>query len=356
MSKTNKNVRKYLGYKLYKFKENSDTEVELIRIINVTEFNDKVIVKDLDTNETKKILIDCLKDYTPLEPMGFVDFLKIGMKDENGQYDQDVMVSLYRLFDVKVMNMNEPYTICRQGVADFFYTMISGDEDKDLAGVCCSREYCPPNVNYFELAMCDKVYDLIAVNFYLDDTIDDLLECIDTSIFDKVLEKEYTIHMTSLNPLYNKDNDKRLSHNGWCRTLRTLLVENNFQNDMDTMRNISAVDFKISDHLIEKQATSQDEEITVNYLDMDLLNFISNTFKINIKDNALAVKFDVDIDLNDFNNNNYVLLRDIDKNTYIISYVIDGEYREVELEEENNKLSPTDLLRLQFYNKYNNQN
>ena len=355
MSKTNKDIRKYLGYKFFKAKEDSETEVELIRLINITEFNDKVTVKDLDTGETRKVLIDCLKDYVPLEPIGFVNFLKIGMKDENGQYDQDVMVTLYRLFDVK-MNMNEPYAICRQGVADFFYTMISGDSEKDLAGVSCSREYCPPNVNYFELAMFDKAYNFIPVNFYLDDTIDNLLECIDTSIFDKVLEKEYTIHMTSINPLYNKDNDKRSSHNGWCRTLKTLLIENNFQNDMDTMRNISAVDFKISDHLIEKQVTSEGEELTVNYLDDKLLKFIATTFKINIKNNALAVKFDVDIDLADFSNNNYVLIRDIDNITYIISYVVEGEYREQELEEESNKLSGTDLLRLQFYNKYNNQN
>ena len=87
-----------------------------------------------------------------------------------------------------------------------------------------------------------------------------------------------------------------------------------------------------------------------------MLKFIATTFKINIKNNALAVKFDVDIDLADFSNNNYVLIRDIDNITYIISYVVEGEYREQELEEESNKLSGTDLLRLQFYNKYNNQN
>ena len=355
MSKTNKNIKKYLGYKFYKMKEDSSDEVELIRIININDFNDKVIVKDLDTNETKKLLIDSLKGYTPLEPTGFVIFSKIGMKDIGISYDTDVLITLYRLFDIK-MRIFEPYAICRQGVADFFYSMISNNPDIDLAGISCSREDCPANVRYDELAACDKVFEQITVNFYLDDTIDDLLECINTQVFDDVLERTYEQHMLSLNPLYNKEGDKNISKHGWCRNLKTLLIDNNFQNDMDTMRNITAVDFKISDHLKNKIVQSNGEELSIDYLDDDLLKFIANTFRINIKDNAIAIKFDVDVDLSDFNNNNYLLLRDTDNITYIISYVVDGEYREQELVEENSKLSATDLLRIQFYNKYNNQN
>lgn len=355
MSKTNKDISKYLGYKFYKPIEGSDNEFELIRIIDINEYNDKVIVKDLDTGLTKKLLIDNLKGYTPLEPTGFVIFSKIGIKDIGISYDTDVLITLYRLFDIK-MKIFEPYAICRQGVADFFYSMISGDVTKDLAGISCSRENCPPNVRYEEMASCDKVFEKIAVHFYLDDTIDNLLECIHTDVFDDVLERLYVQHMTSLNPLYDKKDDKRISKDGWCRNLRTLLIDNNFQNDMDTMRNITAVDFKISDYIKSKTVTSNGEEITVDYLDSELLNFIANTFRINIKDNAIAVKFDVDVDLGDFSNNNYVLLRDNENITYIISYVVEGEYREQELVEENSKLSPTDLLRIQFYNKYNDQN
>ena len=344
--KTDKKINKYLGYKF--FINKSENEVELLRLTKISTYNNIVTVRDEDTNKTREIKFEDLKSYTPLEPTGFVSFSKVGIYDENKRLNFDVIVSIYRLLDIK-LNMNEPYAICRQSINDFFYDYINNNPDRQLVGVSCSRDDCPTNLPYYMLAACDEVTDFVIVNFYLDDTVDDLLEFINTTKFDKVLNALFIDHMRSINPLYNVSGEKRKSHDGWCRDLKTLLMENNFQHDMDTMRNISSVDFAIDDYLDIKI----EKDIEVAYLKPELLKFISNTFRINIKPNAIAIKFGVDVDLGEFNNMNYVLLRDKNHNTYIISYVLDGEFRESELIEE--ELSGVERLRMRFYDKYNNQ-
>ena len=344
--KTDKKISKYLGYKF--FINKSENEVELLRIIKISTYNNIVTVRDEDTKSTREIKFDDLKSYTPLEPVGFVSFAKVGLYDENKRLNFDVIVSLYRLLDVK-MNINEPYAICRQSINDFFYDYINNNPEVPLAGVSCSRDDCPVNLPYYILAACDEVIDFTMVHFYLDDTVDDLLEFINTSKYDKVLNGLFIDHMRAINPIYNVSGEKRKSHEGWCRDLKTLLLENNFQNDMDTMRNVSSVDFAIDEYL----DTKVEKDIEVSYLKPELLKFISNTFKINIKPNAIAIKFDVDVDLGEFNNLNYVLIRDNKHNTYIISYVVDGEFRESDLVEE--ELSGLEKMHMRFYNKYDNQ-
>ena len=349
--KTDKKISKYLGYKFFKNKEGSDTDVNLVRITGISDYNNEITITDLDTNKSSKVKFEDLKSYTPLEPVGFVSFSKVGMKDKNGRMNKDIIVSLYRMLDIK-LNINEPYAICRQSINDFFYAIIAPNPDHELAGVCCSRENCPEGMPYYAMAACDEVEDFTIVNFYLDDTILNLLDFINKDKYDKVLNALYVDHMRSLNPAYSVKGDQRKSHDGWCRNLEMLLTENNVQTDMDAMRNITSVDFDVEEYLDKKV---EKDDIEVNYLKPELLKFISNTFRINIKPNAMALKFDVDIDLGDFNNINYVLIRDNKNNTYVISYVLDGEFREAELIDEENTLSGIDKLRIQFYNKYHDQ-
>ena len=346
--KTDKIVKKYLGYKF--FKSISEDSVELIRIIKVSEYNNIVTVKNLDTNKTEDIEFEKIKSYTPLEPQAFVTISKVGIKDSGGRMNYDVIVSLYRMIDIK-LDINEPYAICRQSINDFFYSYINPNPDHELAGVCVSRDNCPTNLPYEIMASCDEVFDFVIINFYLDDTINGILKFIDTTKFDKVLNGLFIDHMRAINPIYNVKGETRKSHDGWCRSLETLLMENNFQTDMDIMRNVSSVDFSVEDYLDKKM----ENDIEISYLKPELLKFISNTFKLNIKPNAIAIEFGVDIDLGEFNNINYILIRDNKNKTYIISYVLDGEYREADLVEKENTLSGIDKLRLQFYDKYHNQ-
>ena len=333
-------LNKYLGYIF--FKAIDENSVKIIRIIDIDNNKENIVIKNLDNGNIENLKFTDISGYTPINPYGFVSFAKVEIDGS-----EDVIVSLYRLLDIK-LDINEPYAICRQSVNDFFYDLIN-NKNEGIAGVSCTRENCPEGIPYESLAYCDKLDSFKIVNFYLTDTLDDILSCINTKKYDNTLEKLYNIHMNSVNPAYDKSTDKNISHNGWCRNLKTLLTENNFINDIDTMRNVTAVDFKINDNINIKKSS---DGLEVPYLDETAIVFFSNVFKLGIKD-AIAIEYDFDIDLSEFNNTKYFLVRDNDNKTYVIQYTLNAEYRQDELYSKANTLSGIDKLRLAFYEKYN---
>lgn len=345
MSKTDKTINKYRGYKFYKVDE--EDNVDIFRIVDIEEFNNKVVIKKAN-GSTRSITIEALKDYTPLEPTGFIMFTRVTVGGEaiDVNSTDDIIVSLYRLIDVK-MDINEPFAICRQNVTDFFYTLIATEEDHGQVGISCSRDNCPPNIPYNILACCDSVVNSTMVNFYLDDTLDDILECINSKemkAIDDLLENNYILHMTHENPMYMVSMDSNVSDKGWCRNLQQLLTENNFITDMDTLRNITSLDFDLSKYLIpEVEGVSKFNEI--------MLLFFNEVFKINAT-TTMVVEYDYDINLGQFNNSHYTLLRDNTNKVYIVVYTSQGEYLEKDLEAEYNRLGVSDRLRLAYFNKY----
>ena len=66
----------------------------------------------------------------------------------------------------------------------------------------------------------------------------------------------------------------------------------------------------------------------------------------------MVVKYDYDINMADFKNSNYTLLRDNKNITYIVVYNVEGEYLEKDIESELNRLGVADRIMLDFYNKY----
>ena len=343
MSKTNKDINKYRGYVFYKVDENDS--VELLRIVDIEEFNDKVVVKK-ENGITKTMTIGALSKYTPLEPTGFIMFTRVTVNGQDGIPADDIIASVYRLIDVK-MDINEPYAICRQNVTDFFYSLISTDEDHEQVGVSCSRDTCPGNIPYHVLACCDSVLNSTMVNFYLNDTLEDILQCInpkELSAINSLLEENYITHMRSNNPMYMSRFDENMSDKGWCRNLHQLLFENNFITDLDTMRNITSLDFDLSKYLKE-------EDTDVYSFNEIMLLFFNDTFKINAT-TTMVIKYDFDINLGDFNNSHYTLLRDNTNTVYVVVYTSQGEYLEKDLEAEYNRLGVSDRLRLAYFNKY----
>ena len=259
----------------------------------------------------------------------------------------DVMVAIYRLVDVAVGDMI-PQIVCRQGVRDFFYDICcKGDPEKEnnYVGISVSRATCPANLDIIELTACDMVVDSKMVHFYKEDTIKDILECVPKAEYNKILEKLYTDHIESL-PNFNPFLKDRDEHQGWCKNLEKLLMINNIDSDINAMQNITGVSFELDKHLVQKD--------DVYSLDHDALVFFDYTFKVNAVDTRV-IEYDNSVNLADFNNSNYTMLRDKNNKLYIVVYLVQGEYLEAELEAEMNKLSVTDKLGLTFINKYKKQ-
>ena len=274
-------------------------------------------------------------------------FNRVGIYSDrkNGKdLNLDVIVSLFRILDIKV-DINEPFAICRQNITDFFYSIISNEIDHGYVGVSATRENIPSEIDYGILASCDELYQTDIVHFYFDDTIEDVLNCIDSTDYDKALEENYIIHKKAINPFYIIDGDNNKSDKGWCRDLYTLLKENNFNNDMDTMRNITSLAFDLKEFLDEV-------EDGVYKLNDFMLKYFNSIFSISAN-STMVVEYFYDIDFADFANSNYILLRDSNNSTYVVVYTTNGEYLEVDIESEINKLGIGDKIRLDYYNKYN---
>ena len=346
-------ISKMKGFKL--FKELEDGTIHLIRIVDMKQYKDgadpiDVTIVDQGNGEKKKIRVDELKGYTPLEPDGLCIFSTVNVKDTNtGKVSKDVIITGSKILNVKFGD-NIPYCVCRQSVTDIFYNLLCSDEEHTIAGLSVNRDNIPTNFNYMQLLGCDEILYVEYINFYRTDTLQDILGFVKVSKFDAVLTSLYEEHVKYVkNPSLNfKEEDK-----GWCKTLKRLLTENNFQNDLDEMLGITAIDFKVTDYIEEKTLPTTEEK----YLSVtkDLQYWLSSIFKINMKD-IYILEYNHDINLADFNDTRYIILRDSENKVYLVVYTLAGEYKEAELEAKDKELDFSSKFRINFYNKYNSLN
>jgi hypothetical protein len=332
-------ANRYLGYKFFKEAENG---FEVIRVRKVKD-NDNIKCINLDTGNTITINLDQLKEYTPLEPYGV---LSVNIVEVAGE--KDVVLILYKLIELKIMGMNSPYAICRQSVNDFFADLIyNNPEDNNMVGISCTRDNCPANIDFNQLATCDNILESNIVYLYRDDTLNSILQVIPLlSKIDNVLDNLYDTYCKSNNILNIYIKGKYKFKDGWCGDLKTLLRENNFMADFNSMCDITEVDFDIKNYLNTRESGVQE-------LTYPALLFFDEIFKVNAIETRV-IKYNYNIDLSKFNNTNYVFLRDNTGDVYLVVYLVDGEFLEKELEEKINKLDITERLQLTYFDKYSN--
>lgn len=333
------NANLMLGCKLFKEKENGDFEI--IRIIKVYN-QEKVKIRYENDGREEKVLLKDLSEWTILGSIGIVSFSIVELG--KNKVENDVIVTLSRNLDIK-SGLSVPCVICRQSVTDFFYNLLSNQVDHGFVGVSVSDRTCPPNIEYGHLLACDNISYSNMINIYYDDTIESVLRCVNVIKFNDVLRKLYERHVKAVNnPLLKfRKQDK-----GWCSDIVTLLEINNFWIDVDQAFNIIDVDFEISNYIIEKK---DGKGLDYYSLSKEVLSFFSSTFKINIVD-CIILEYGYDIDLFEYRNENYILVRDCDGKLYLMVYLISGEYLESDLaiEEENKHIAYT--FGLKIVNKY----
>lgn len=328
-----------LGLKL--FKEDEKGNFKIVRVTSILP-KDRLKVMSEDTGkevtQSKKSL--SLLGYKILESIGVITFSIVKVHE-----NEDVVVTLVRKNDIK-LGLSVPCVICRQSVTDFFYNLLANVEDHGLVGVSVSERTCPTNINYSHLLACDDIVYSNMVNIYYDDTIDSILKCIPINKYNACLTTLFNKHIESSgNPTLKLKNEDK----GWCKNIRDLLIMNNFWIDVDQAYQITDVDFKIDEHIIEKK-----DESGANYnsLAPDVMRFLSSTFQLNIVD-TIVIKYYYDIDLAEYHNENYILLRDSTEKLYLVTYLVEGQYLEQDLVIAEEKKHLADSYRLKIYSKYN---
>lgn len=338
-----------VGYKL--FKELEDGTIDLIRITKVPKsgFSEptEIYIKNEGTGETKKVKVESLKDYTPLEPDGIMTFNIVSILNQATKEEiKDVVVTASKILNIKIGD-TLPYAVCRQNITDIFYNLLVKTEEDMLVGLSINRDNCPGNFDYGLMLACDSIDYTDSINFYRTDILDDILSMVKVSKFDTVLETLFIRHMKFVNDpaIQFRKEDK-----GWCKNLKTLLKENNFQEDVNQMLGITGIETVIDKYTVKKTLPN-DEEYTS--LDPDFSDWLCSIFKINIAD-ITVIEYNHDINLAEFNNARYLLLRDGSNKLYLAVYTLAGEYHESDLEARLKKKDFSTEFRINFYNKYNN--
>lgn len=340
---TKQDILKFRGYKFYK--ERSNGSFEIVRFTGKTEAvnNDfELSIINMETKFTEEILYSELKEnYTPLKPDGIASFNIVYM-DTSKDPLKDVLILMYKAVEVAI-GIREPFLICRQSINDFFSDFVVKDVSKNnLVGISCTRDTCPTNVDYEYLMSCSGIQRSDIINYYKDDTMNDLLLCLDESKYNKVLNKLYEDHIPYATDIIAAQAGK--VSDGWCRDIKTLLEINDVMADFNSMNNIIGVDFTLSDYMRTRDSGVLELETPARL-------FLSEVLKVNISETRVT-EYNYSIDMSKFNNTNYTLIRDKQNKLYLVVYLENGQFLENELREEIDKLDITDKLRLAYYNKY----
>ena len=303
----------------YRYLDETDDSLEVIRILKYqnTETVKYEVIKGSRLGEKGKIPIkELFDDYTKLNNDGVISFS---------------IAHLHKLDDIMVMFMKQkdldngigiPYAVCRQCVTDIFHYAFS-KKDKDYFGLSISQDSCPANVDFSNFLACEGVSKQINIAYYIGDKLDDLLTLFKHDDYNYVLN---TLFMDHCNYASNgisficKEYLGRDNLDGYVKDLRSLLISNNFEYDIQNAFNIipMTVDFSgdVNGKIDLSDGAELSEEARYN------LSFI---LRKNIN-RSLVIKYDKDIDLDSLSHRLYQLVSDVNNDVYLIAYDTIGEF------------------------------
>lgn len=305
-----------VGCKYYRYID--DDKLEVIRVYGYSNESEVKVYLENDKNNKFKLSLQELKlNYMRLTPHAVVVFCIANLKDNL----DDVIVSVHRMSD---LNSNEPtpYCVCRQNITDIFANQLKLS-NKMYTGCCMSLDTCPPDIDYRIMMACNGISKSVSICCYMDDTLDSILSMVKTKDFDNTLVSLFNDHVsfeTRNNPALAVIRDRivKLEHyNGYCKTLRLLLEQNNFMYDFYRAFNIIPLNTEVSINPNDASA------------DINTVSILENIYQIHIN-STFAIKYWYDIDLDEINNT-YSLVIDKNNNLFVIAYVSGGS-KHIEIE------------------------
>lgn len=323
------NANIIIGNKYFK----QDDDGNIIDMVRVYRYDmvDTVHTYDEDTKANYRTfsLTDLNDNWILLKPHATIVFCIA----KCGNDLEDVIICMHKYKDI-LAGDNEPYCVLRQNITDLFANIVI-TSSKTYTGCCVSKDTIPEGVDYNIMTACNSVDKNVFISTYMDDTLDDILSLIKTKPFDVTLESLFTDH---INYEYSKPGfgfakkilKQKDSYDGYCKSLRTLMEENNFMYDFYQAFGIIPVDFEIYIH--EDGAICEEAVEVIESVKM--VNIIA----------TIGVKYWYDIDFNSIQND-YCLLIDCKANLYVIGYRYSGR-KHINLEatesEENIKMLASD--------------
>lgn len=315
-----------LGSKYYRYDDNNN--IEVVRIYKFNENEIKVYMDDDKNNKFKITVKELNEKYIRLNPHAIVNFCIVKV----GNNLDDVIVTMHKMSDLTT-NEPTPFCACRQNITDIFANQLRLSE-KLYVGCSMSLTTCPPDIDYRMMIACNGIQKCVNVCAYMDDTLNDLLSMIKTKDYDRTLEALFIDHVNyemKNNPILSSMKEriyKLDTYDGYCKSLKLLLDQNNFMYDFYQAFNIIPIDEEV---IYDEDSGAVSDNI---------VKIISDIYEINII-STLCMKYWYDIDLSNIDND-YVLIMDKNDNLFVIAYVSIGpkhiEIENVESEENIQKL------------------
>lgn len=269
-----------VGTRYYRYVNDRPIQIRLLRIKN----DNCYVVESYGQrfNMTKAEF----KTYTKLHPDGYISF-SVAMLEDGVK---DVIAMFFRKQD---MTQLFPFAVCRMNIYDMFTNAINNEEGIMYIGCSVNRDSCPPDVDFNLTRACNGTEKDDVVAVYIEDTLDSILHLINSVPYDTVL---YTLSVG-----YISDKTR-----GVCSSLKQLLEENHFMNDVYYGFKELPVQFKYIPEVAG-----------------DLIHAVEDVIKHEMI-NPVWTKFDRDIDLDKIEDK-YLIIRDIEDSLFIVSYE-EGEY------------------------------
>ena len=319
------NLNNMLGARLFKYNEDTLEVYKVISYINESE----VRVKNINTNEMKRLKYSDIEKegFNILNPDGYITFNIVDI----GNDKQDIIVSMHRARDME--EGYKPYCVARQAVINIYNEIIKGVDNFTNVGMTMSIDTVPEGVDFNIMLACESVKLFTSIAYYIDDKLDDILECITSrnmKKYDQVLEDLFMDNYNKLTD-YIKAVDKVLEKDiyyGFCRNLRTFLNYHEFMYDVRHGFGVAYIDkhFTISEDMY---VPSQ-----------EVIGWLEESYGFKIY-NPIIYKFSKDINLSQINKN-YILCMFKDENLYICTY--DSSDDIMESIHENESLSVSDKI------------
>ena len=321
---THEEVMSMMGVKFYRSID--EDNFEILRVINIKGSNECICL--MNGEKISKTPEEILSNYVKLIPDGIITFAAIETKiNQNSDKNVDDVIVMVRTMDNIENDIQYPDLICRQNIVDIFYELSHNGDETDFVGTSICRSQVPHNMPMELFTRCDKVNYIVTYNTYISDTPLTFIEFMKgkrLNKFDTLLENNLGEYLKS-----NKLPDiGQKSVKGYCRNLETLLKNNNFCYDYDSLYNITPIKDNLEDNLEKNEFSNGMEYMSLN---SKFTNIFSNIFKMKIL-KTIVVKYDHDIDLSEFDENTIFLIRDNTSSLYVVRYTIEGKYLESELE------------------------
>lgn len=170
---------KLQGLRLYRFIDGEESP-RIIRIIKANESKGIYTCLDYNTDEKKILKLPAEEvdnEWIKLNPDGIIAFSEVEAKTNEGDITPDVMVRFHRINKDGGYNIDTiPFAICRQSVIDIFALI---QQNRYIAGMSISENTCPPEVKYEGCCAFTRMLWNVNIAYYLDDTMDNILECFD---------------------------------------------------------------------------------------------------------------------------------------------------------------------------------